>query len=114
MQINSGLRSILALLWVYRLFAHILGIKANRQWLIDDVLGLRDGQKLVDVGFSPTDILDRLPGVEYVDLISVTLTSKLQGPSLRLAEGERSHRAAMEGFGEQHLPPRLNEHRDRS
>jgi SAM-dependent methyltransferase len=68
MQINSGLRSVLALSWVYRLFAHILGIEANRQWFIDDVLCLRDGQKLVDVGCGPADILDRLPGVEYVGL----------------------------------------------
>ena len=68
MQINSGLRSILALPWVYRLMAHILGNEANRQWFIDDVLCLRDGQKLVDVGCGPADILDRLPGVEYVGL----------------------------------------------
>jgi len=67
-QINSGLRSILALPWVYRLFGHILGIEANRQWFIDDVLCLRDGQKLVDVGCGPADILDRLPAVEYVGL----------------------------------------------
>ena len=68
MQINSGLRSILSLPWVYRLFTHIVGIEANRQWFIDDVLCLRDGQKLVDVGCGPADILDRLPGVEYVGL----------------------------------------------
>ena len=68
MQINSGLRSILSLPWVYRLFAHILGIEANRQWFIDDVLWLRDGQKLVDMGCGPADILDRLPAVEYVGL----------------------------------------------
>jgi ABC transporter substrate binding protein len=68
MEINSGLRSILAMPWVYRLMAHILGIEANRQWFIDDVLCLRDGQKLVDVGCAPADILDRLPGVEYVGL----------------------------------------------
>jgi SAM-dependent methyltransferase len=68
MQINSGLRSILALPWMYRLFADILGIEANRQWFIDDVLCLRDGQKLVDVGCGPADILNRLPIVEYVGL----------------------------------------------
>jgi hypothetical protein len=68
MQINSGLRSILALPWVYHLVQHILGIEANMQWFIDDVLCLRDGQKLVDVGCGPADILDRLPRVEYVGL----------------------------------------------
>jgi hypothetical protein len=58
-------KSILSLPWVYRLFAHILGIEANRQWFIDDVLCLRDGQKLVDVGCGTADILDHLRGVEY-------------------------------------------------
>jgi hypothetical protein len=43
MQINSGLRPILSLPGVYRFFAHILGIEANRQWFIDDVLCLRNG-----------------------------------------------------------------------
>jgi SAM-dependent methyltransferase len=37
MQINSGLRSILALPWVYRLFAHILGLDANRGLDISDI-----------------------------------------------------------------------------
>jgi SAM-dependent methyltransferase len=68
MQINSGLRSILASPWVFRLFGQLLGSEANKQWFIDHVLCLRDGQKLVDVGCGPADILDRLPGVEYVGL----------------------------------------------
>jgi SAM-dependent methyltransferase len=68
MQINSGLRSILASTWAFRLFGHVLGSEANKQWFVDQVLGLRDGQKLVDVGCGPADILDRLPGIEYVGL----------------------------------------------
>jgi len=65
---RRGGKSILSLPWVYRLFAHILGIEANRQWFIDDVLCLRDGQKLVDVGCGAADILDHLRGVAYVGL----------------------------------------------
>jgi SAM-dependent methyltransferase len=69
MQINSGLRSVLAFPWPYRLFVGTLGArKANKEWFIKNVLGLRDGQKLVDVGCGPAQILDRLPGVEYVGL----------------------------------------------
>jgi SAM-dependent methyltransferase len=68
MQINSGLRSFLALPWVYRLFTRVLERRAYKQWFINDVLCLRDGQKLVDVGCGPADILDLLPGVEYVGL----------------------------------------------
>src|SRR6516225_454873 len=68
MQINSGLRSVLAFPWVYRLFGMLVGNKAYEEWFIKNVLGLRKGQKLVDVGCGPADILDRLPGVEYVGL----------------------------------------------
>jgi hypothetical protein len=69
MQINSGLRSILAWPWVYRLMAHILGNEAKRQWFIDDVLCPREGQKVVDVGCGPIDILERLSGVELASSI---------------------------------------------
>jgi len=68
MQINSGLRSVLAFPWVYRLFGMLVGSEANEEWFITNVLGLRNGQKLVDVGCGPAQILDRLPGVEYVGL----------------------------------------------
>lgn len=68
MQINSGARSILAVPWVYRLFTRVLGIEASKRWFIDDILCLREGQKLVDVGCGPADILDRLPRIEYVGL----------------------------------------------
>src|SRR5215472_9784748 len=68
MQINSGLRSVLAFPWLYRLFDMLVGSKANKEWFIKNVVGLRDGQKLVDVGCGPAQILDRLPGVEYVGL----------------------------------------------
>jgi SAM-dependent methyltransferase len=68
MQINSGLRSVLAFPWVYRLFDMLVGSKAYEDWFINNVLGLRDGQKLVDVGCGPAQILDRLPRVEYVGL----------------------------------------------
>jgi SAM-dependent methyltransferase len=68
MQINSGLRSVLAFPWVYRLFDMLVGSKAYEEWFIKNVLGLRNGQKLVDVGCGPAQILDRLPRVEYVGL----------------------------------------------
>jgi hypothetical protein len=51
MQINSGLRSVLAFPWLYRLFIGTLGAsKANKEWFIKNILGLRDGQKLVEWG----------------------------------------------------------------
>ena len=71
----------------YRLFAHILGIEANRQWFIDDILCLRVCQKPVNVGCGAADILDRLPGsgVEYVGLDISDIYPKPQRLGLRLA-----------------------------
>src|SRR5258708_15081652 len=68
MQINSGFRSVLAFPWVYRLFDVLVGSKAYEEWFIKNILGLRNGQKLVDVGCGPAQILYRLPTVEYVGL----------------------------------------------
>jgi SAM-dependent methyltransferase len=68
MQINSGFRSVLAFPWVYRLFDVLVGSKAYEDWFIKNILGLRNGQKLVDVGCGPAQILNRLPTVEYVGL----------------------------------------------
>jgi len=69
MQITTGIRSILALPFVYRLAMRILGNTANRRWFINDILALRGGEKVVDVGCGPADILSDLPAtVAYVGL----------------------------------------------
>jgi SAM-dependent methyltransferase len=44
----------------------LLANHANRRWFIDEVLAAREGEKLVDIGCGPGDILDRLPRVTYV------------------------------------------------
>jgi SAM-dependent methyltransferase len=68
MQINSGLRSFLAFPRVYRLTMRLFGGDANMRWFIDQILALRAGEKLVDVGCGPADILESLPAVDYVGL----------------------------------------------
>jgi hypothetical protein len=50
MQINSGLRSVPAFPWLYRLFGMPVGSKANKEWFIKNVLRLRDGQKACRCG----------------------------------------------------------------
>jgi SAM-dependent methyltransferase len=66
MQISSGLRSTLAVPWAYRLAMRLLGNRANKRWFINHVLALRAGEKVIDVGCGPADILGELPTVEYV------------------------------------------------
>lgn len=69
MQINTGLRSFLAAPAVYRTAMRMLGGGAFLRWFIDNVLSLRDGQKIIDFGCGPADVLSELPAtVDYVGL----------------------------------------------
>lgn len=69
MQINTGIRSLLALPALYRFAMRIIGGQKFRQWFIDNVLSLREGQKIVDIGCGPADILSELDtSVEYIGL----------------------------------------------
>lgn len=69
MQVNSGLRSILALPLFYRLVNVVFINRKFRRWFIDEVLAVRSGQTLVDLGCGPADILDELDaGVRYIGL----------------------------------------------
>jgi len=69
MQVNSGLRSILALPLFYRLVNVVFTNRKFRRWFIDEVLAVRNGQTLVDLGCGPADILDELDaGIRYIGL----------------------------------------------
>ena len=51
MQINFGLRSVLAFQWPYRLcLASSREARRTKEWFMKNVVDLRDGQKIVDVG----------------------------------------------------------------
>ena len=62
----AGLKSLLAFPAPYRRLMSVLANEPNRQWFAGEVLGARDGDKLVDIGCGPADIIRRLPRVEYV------------------------------------------------
>ena len=69
MQINSGLRSILAWPPVYRLLNRVIGNEKFRRWFIDRIVAVKSGQTLVDLGCGPADILAELDaGVRYIGL----------------------------------------------
>ncbi|OJY43030.1 MAG: hypothetical protein BGP08_20325 [Rhizobiales bacterium 64-17] len=69
MQINSGLRSVLAWPLVYRLLNRAIGNEKFRRWFIERIVAVKSGQTLVDLGCGPADILADLDaGVRYIGL----------------------------------------------
>ena len=60
-------RSILAIPHAYRLFAKLVGGQA-RSLFAAKYIRPKDGDRILDIGCGPADILLYLPSVEYVDL----------------------------------------------
>lgn len=68
MQINSGIRSLLRVPFVYNLAMGVLR-NGNNEWFISDVLALQGGETIIDMGCGTGTILDLLPAnVRYTGL----------------------------------------------
>lgn len=59
------LRDILAKARVYSLFATIVGAKRGRQMHVERFIRPQVGDRVLDIGCGPADILEALPAVEY-------------------------------------------------
>jgi len=59
------LRDVLAKPQVYSLFARLIGADRGRRLYIDRHIRPREGDRILDIGCGPADILDSLPRVDY-------------------------------------------------
>jgi SAM-dependent methyltransferase len=59
------IRDILAKARIYSLFAQITGAKRGRQIYVQNYIRPKAGDRILDIGCGPADILEALPEVEY-------------------------------------------------
>src|SRR5205823_889390 len=59
------LREILAQARVYSLFSRLVGMKRGRRFHVERHIRPRVGDRILDIGCGPADILEALPVVEY-------------------------------------------------
>jgi SAM-dependent methyltransferase len=65
---DSGLQRWLKLPFLYNLFQDLIGGNALRRRFIKDYVRAKTGDKVVDIGCGPAQILPWLPSVEYLGL----------------------------------------------
>ena len=89
-QVTSGIRALLSRPMVYSTWQSVIGAATVRRATCS-YLPLRAGQKILDVGCGPAEILDLLPGTEYtgVDLNPIYIEKARQryGPRGRFLVG---------------------------
>lgn len=72
----TGLRSVLSMPWAYRTAQNLIGATAFRRTLVEDVLRVGPGERIIDIGCGTADILDDLVSVTDVDYVGFDHSAK--------------------------------------
>ena len=62
------IRSALSMPWAFRAYQRVVGARAFKRSVIRDRLRPHPGDRVLDIGCGPGDVLEDLPDVEYVGL----------------------------------------------
>ena len=65
-QITTGIRSILSIPKMYQLFKKIIGVDYAYSNFVNQYIRPNNGDKILDIGCGPGDMLSYLPKVEYI------------------------------------------------
>lgn len=65
-EVVTGIRRIFSVPSVYSFAQRAVGADKLRNALVNDILRIEPGLKIVDIGCGPADILEHLPEVDYV------------------------------------------------
>ena len=68
MQSNAGLLRWLKVPFLYNLFQDVIGANAFRRKIIRNYARARPGDKVIDIGCGPAQLLQSLPDVEYLGI----------------------------------------------
>lgn len=67
MQNDTGIRSLLTRPWIYNTYQNIVGATRARRWVSNHFWNVKPGQRVVDIGCGPGNLVQFLPaGVKYV------------------------------------------------
>lgn len=68
MQDDQGLKAALKIPGIYSLFQRLVGVDHARRWVTEQYFRTRPGDKIVDIGCGPGDLLEFLPQPRYVGI----------------------------------------------
>jgi SAM-dependent methyltransferase len=65
-QATSGLRAVLSARWAYSTFQRLVGVDSYYEHIVTEYIKVQSGERVLDIGCGPADILRHLGDVHYV------------------------------------------------